>query len=109
MQQGTIPSYRRVLGGLLMAGIGIIIIVPIALAGAFVALGFNSLSIYLPPIGQVMAFYAQAAEVTAAATAPTVAILAALIAIPRFRRWLWDSFTGHTTEKKAEPEPSAEA
>lgn len=65
----------------------IILGLPLVFAAAYVITGLNSVGYYGPPIGQVMAFYANATTVLATAVTPIAAVIAALLAIPRFRRF----------------------
>jgi membrane protein implicated in regulation of membrane protease activity len=82
------PSYPRALAWVVIIALAVILGLPLIFAGMYVAMGLNSVGYYGPPIGQVMAFYAMSATVLATAVAPIAAVVAALLAVPRFRRFL---------------------
>ena len=95
--QAKMPSYPRALAWLVIVSLGVVLGLPLFFAVSYVLMGFNSIGYYGPPIGQVMAFYAEAATLLATASAPVVAVLAALFGIPRFRKFVASAF-----ERKAE-------
>jgi len=106
-KKSEIPSYPKALAWLVIIALVVILGLPLIFAGSFVMLGFSSIGYYGPPIGQVMAFYAMAATVLATASAPVVAVIAALLAMPRFRRFLASAF--ERSEKDGNNRSRAEA
>jgi hypothetical protein len=82
------PSYRKVLAWLLVVALVVVLGLPLAFAFLFILTGFGSIGYYGPPVGQVMAFYQTSAILLATASAPVVALLAALLGIKRFRRFV---------------------
>jgi hypothetical protein len=98
------PPYRVALAWLLIIALLVIAGLPLVFAVAYVMLGETSIGYYGPPIGQVMAFYAQAATTLAEASAPAVAIIAALLAVPKFRRFLGGAFPHMEVDKGKDEE-----
>ena len=72
------------------------------LAFMYVAAGFGSVGLYSPPVGDVMAFYAQAVTVLATATGPVMIIIAGLFAVPRFRRFFALALKGSSERDRKE-------
>jgi hypothetical protein len=91
-----VPSYRRALALLALVAVLIVLGLPLVFAVAYIITGMSSVGYYGPPIGEVMAFYANAATVLATAVAPVAAVIAALLAVPRIRRFFTSPFTSET-------------
>jgi len=95
------PSYLKALSIVFICFVLIVFGIPFVLAFFYVAQGFSSVAIYSPPIGEVMSFYYMAATLLATVSAAPAVIIAALLAVPKFRRFAFAAFERSPAKNKS--------
>jgi hypothetical protein len=97
----AVPTYSRALGGLAVTFLFVVLGLPFIFAAGFIIMGFNSIGYYGPPIGQVMQFYYNSAILLATVSAPVAAVVAALLGIERFRKFVMAPFQRTKDEEES--------